>query len=117
MVAHVKPDSLGAAALVAERRAVDVVIRKVHAQTQLLFPSCAAEVFGSFPTNAWVPGASNVDVALALPDAVVTTPRAKMEALEALAASLRHNKWAASVTVVHSVVRPLIFVSTHTAHF
>ena len=115
--AHVKPDSRAAAALVAERRAADALIRAVHAQAQALFPSAAAEVFGSFPTNAWVPGASNVDVALALPEAVVSTPRAKMEALEALAAALRQHSWAASVNVVHSALRPLIFVSTHTAHF
>ena len=115
--AHVKPDSRGAATLAAERRAADALIRAAHAQAQDLFPSAAAEVFGSFPTNAWVPGASNVDVALALPDAVVSTPRLKMEALEALAAALRRNAWAESVTVVHSALRPLIFVSTHTAHF
>ena len=115
--AHVKPDSRGAAALVAERRAVDSLIRAVHAQAQALFPSAAAEVFGSFPTNAWVPGASNVDVALALPDAVVATPHAKMEALEALASALRQHAWAAHVNVVPSALRPLIMVSTHTAHF
>ena len=115
--AHVKPDSRGAATLAAERRAADALIRAAHAQAQDLFPSAAAEVFGSFPTNAWVPGASNVDVALALPDAVASTPRLKMEALEALAAALRRNAWAESVTVVHSALRPLIFVSTHTAHF
>ena len=115
--AHVKPDSRAAATLAAERRAADALIRAVHAQAQALFPSAAAEVFGSFPTNAWVPGASNVDVALSLPDAVASAPRAKMEALEALAAALRRNAWAANVTVVHSALRPLIFVSTHTAHF
>ena len=115
--AHVKPDSRGAAALVAERRSVDSLIRAVHAQAQALFPSAAAEVFGSFPTNAWVPGASNVDVALALPEAVVVTPHAKMEALEALASALRQHAWAAHVNVVHSALRPLIMVSTHTAHF
>ena len=93
------------------------MIRAAHAQAQELFPSAAAEVFGSFPTNAWVPGASNVDVALALPDAVASAPRLKMEALEALAAALRRNAWAESVTVVHSALRPLIFVSTHTSHF
>ena len=63
------------------RRAADALIRAAHAQAQELFPSAAAEVFGSFPTNAWVPGASNVDVALALPDAVASAPRLKMEAL------------------------------------
>ena len=99
------------------RRAADALIRAAHAQAQELFPSAAAEVFGSFPTNAWVPGASNVDVALALPDAVASAPRLKMEALEALAAALRRNAWAESVTVVHSALRPLIFVSTHTSHF
>ena len=115
--AHVNQNSQAASTLSSERKAVESLIRSVHQSSQTLFPAASTEVFGSFPTNAWVPGASNVDVALSLPDAQSQTPRGKMDALNLLANALRVNKWVSDVTVVPSALRPLLFVTTHSAHF
>ena len=52
-----------------ERRAVDMLIRTMNAIVQSLYPTASVEVFGSFPTASWVPGASNLDIALSLPEA------------------------------------------------
>ena len=115
--AYAAVDSEKASALAAERTAVENLIRAIHGSARSLFPNASTEVFGSFPTNSWVPGASNVDVALSLPDAVSSTPQTKLDALSSLAAALRLNKWVGDVTVVPSALRPLIFVTTRAAYF
>ena len=100
-----------------ERRAVDVVIRAMNAIVQTLFPTTDVEVFGSFPTRAWVPGSSNVDLSLELPDAISSRPDRRLEALNTLAMALRTNPWVMDVSVVPSSSRPLIRMTTHTAFF
>ena len=72
---------------------MDLLVRAVNAIIQTLYPQASLEVFGSFPTAAWVPGASNLDMALCLPEAVLASPQARMEALNALAVALRSNQW------------------------
>ena len=115
-LAHVQPFSPAGAVLRAERRAVDLLVRQVAAVVQTLNPGVAVEVFGSFPTASWVPGASNLDLAIALPEAVASNPRAKMDALNSLAVALRSNGWVIDVNVLPTA-RPLIIMNTHTAFF
>ena len=100
-----------------ERRAVDVVIRAMNAIVQTLFPTTDVEVFGSYPTRAWVPGSSNVDLSLELPDAISSHSDRRLEALNTLAMALRTNPWVMDVSVVPSANRPLIRMTTHTAFF
>ena len=116
-IAHVRPDAPKGATLRAERRATDLLVRAINAIAQSLYPQASVEVFGSFPTASWTPGASNLDVALVLPDSASATPQAKMDALNSLAVALRSNGWVTDVNVVPSAFRPLIFMSTHSAFF
>ena len=102
-----------------ERRAVDIVIRAMSAIVQTLFPATGLDVFGSYPTRAWVPGSSNLDLSLDLPpEAMIAShPERRMEALNTLAMALRTNPWVLDVTVVPSSHRPLLRMTTHTAFF
>ena len=59
---------------------MDVVIRAMNAIVQTLFPSTGVDVFGSYPTRAWVPGMSNLDLSLNLPEAVSSNPERRLEA-------------------------------------
>jgi DNA polymerase sigma len=115
--AHVQFFTPTAHLLKKERRAVDVVIRAMNAIVQTLFPSTGVDVFGSYPTRAWVPGSSNLDLSLNLPEAVSSNPERRLEALNTLAMALRTNPWVMDVNVVPSAHRPLIRMSTHTAFF
>ena len=116
-IAHVKPRGAKGATLRAERRATDLLIRAVNAIVQSLYPQASVEVFGSFPTSSWTPGASNLDMALCLPESATSTPQAKIDALNSLAVALRSNGWVTDVNVVPSAFRPLIMMNTHSAFF
>ena len=116
-IAHVKPRGAKGATLRAERRATDLLIRAVNAIVQSLYPQASVEVFGSFPTASWTPGASNLDMALCLPESATSTPQAKIDALNSLAVALRSNGWVTDVNVVPSAFRPLIMMNTHSAFF
>ncbi|OUS44958.1 hypothetical protein BE221DRAFT_148223 [Ostreococcus tauri] len=115
--AHMQYFTPTAQLLKKERRAVDVVIRAMNAIVQTLFPATGVEVFGSYPTRAWVPGSSNLDLSLELPEAISSRPDRRIEALHTLAMALRTNPWVMDVNVVPSSFRPLIRMSTHTAFF
>ena len=115
--AHVQPFSAKGSVLRKERRAVDLLVHAVNSIVKVLFPQASVEVFGSFPTASWVPGASNLDMALCLPDAALASPQTKMDALNSLAVALRSNPWVGDVNVVPSAHRPLIFMSTHSGFF
>ena len=116
-MAHVQPRGAKGATLRAERRATDLLIRAVNAIVQSLYPQASVEVFGSFPTASWTPGASNLDMALCLPESATSTPQAKIDALNSLAVALRSNGWVTDVNVVPSAFRPLIMMNTHSAFF
>ena len=116
-IAHVKPRGAKGATLRAERRATDLLIRAVNAIVQSLYPQASVEVFGSFPTASWTPGASNLDMALCLPESATSTPQAKIDALNSLAVALRSTGWVTDVNVVPSAFRPLIMMNTHSAFF
>lgn len=116
--ARVQPFSVMGNVLRIERRAVDMLIRTMNAIVQSLYPTASVEVFGSFPTASWVPGASNLDIALSLPEAVTSDPQKKLDALNSLAVALRANPhWVNEVNVVPSPFRPLILLTTHSAFF
>ena len=115
--AHVQYFTPTAYLLKKERRAVDVVVRAMTAIAQTLFPSTGLEVFGSYPTRAWVPGSSNLDLSMSLPENVSSHPERRLEALNTLAMALRTNPWVLDVSVVPSAQRPLIRMMTHTAFF
>ena len=116
--ARVQPFSVKGNVLRIERRAVDMLIRTMNAIVQSLYPTASVEVFGSFPTASWVPGASNLDIALSLPEAVTSDPQKKLDALNSLAVALRANPhWVNEVNVVPSPFRPLILLTTHSAFF
>ena len=115
--AHVQYFTPTAYLLKKERRAVDVVVRAMTAIAQTLFPSTGLEVFGSYPTRAWVPGSSNLDLSMSLPESVSSHPERRLEALNTLAMALRTNPWVLDVSVVPSAQRPLIRMMTHTAFF
>jgi DNA polymerase sigma len=115
--AHVQNFTPTAQLLKKERRSVEVVIRAMTAIVQTLFPQTGLDVFGSYPTKAWVPGSSNLDLALNLPESVASHPDRRMEALNTLAMALRSNPWVIDVAVVPSAYRPLIRMQTHTAFF
>ena len=117
--ARVQPFSVMGNVLRIERRAVDtLLIRTMNAIVQSLYPTASVEVFGSFPTASWVPGASNLDIALSLPEAVTSDPQKKLDALNSLAVALRANPhWVNEVNVVPSPFRPLILLTTHSAFF
>ena len=76
--------SHGAFAEEGEDVRVDIVIRAMSAIVQTLFPSTGLDVFGSYPTRAWVPGSSNLDLSLNLPpEAMIAShPERRMEAFE-----------------------------------
>ena len=116
--ARVQPFSVKGNVLRIERRAVDMLIRTLNAIVQSLYPTATVEVFGSFPTASWVPGASNLDIALSLPEPVIADPQKKLDALNSLAVALRASPhWVNEVNVVPSAFRPLILLNTHSAFF